>query len=323
MSEKVFVWLKPQFLGDAVMACPMIDSLIDAELHVIVRANPIVQQVLADRAAKAWFVTGGKISGLRPVLKAAQELRAENPDAVLLVNRSFRSALAARLAGVPVRIGHATEGRGFLLSHRIPYDEERFEAECYLDLLGPIGVERSVTKPKLSITPEERDLGGRLLHDATIPGMGNSESLHNATIGVQPGARYPEKQLPLHTLAAIANALQEKGYQIAMLGGPDELDDAARFQQAIGGTAIDLVGKCSIRQSLAVLTHLKLMIGSDTGLMHLAAAVGCPTVTVFGPNPISKWGHRYAPHHPIAAPEGKPANVTAELVIDAALPLLH
>ncbi|MBX3119448.1 MAG: glycosyltransferase family 9 protein [Fimbriimonadaceae bacterium] len=305
MSEKVFVWLKPQFLGDAVMACPMIDSMIDANIQVVVRASPIVQQVLADRAAKVWFVTGGKISGLGAILKAAKELRAENPDAMLLVNRSFRSALAARFAGVPIRIGHATEGRGFLLTHRIPYDEARFEAECYLDLLEPLGIKRSVSLPSLTVTEEEKESACGLLGGATV--------------GVQPGARYPEKQLPIQTLAEVASALQQKGLQIAMLGGPDEVEDAVKFQSLVGAPVVDLVGKCSIRQTLAVLSNLRLMIGSDTGLMHLAVAVGCPTVTVFGPNPISKWGHHYGPHYPTAAPEGKPSLVKAGEIVELAL----
>lgn len=322
MSKKVFVWLKPQFLGDAVMACPMIDSLVASDAQVIVRANPVVQQVLADRAAKVYFATGGKISGMKQVLKAAKELKQESPDAVLLVNRSFRSALAAWLAKVPLRIGHATEGRGFLLTHRIAYDESRFEADCYLDLLEPLGIERGQARPKLTVVEDEIAQAKRLLQDATTLPVAETRMLQSATIGVQPGARYPEKQLPLDTLVDVVKQLQASGSNVVMLGGQDETGDAARFQSKLDRTVLDLVGKCSIRQSLGVLSQLNLMIGSDTGLMHLAAAVGCPTVTVFGPNPISKWGHNYAPHRPLAAPNGIPANVKADEVVRLAMEVL-
>jgi heptosyltransferase-2 len=226
----------------------------------------------------------------------------------VLVNRSFRSALAARLARIPKRIGFATEGRGFLLTHRVEYDPVKFEAECYLDLLAPLGIAGGSTKPRLTLAPAEIKSGSLMLCGANV--------------GVQPGARYPEKQLSAEKMAGVAKMLASEGWKPALLGGPDEAVQAKLFAEQLDFEAVTLVGKTSIRMTMGVLANLKLMIGSDTGLMHVAAAVGCPTVTVFGPNPASKWGHRYAPHKVVEAPEGDIRRVSAIEVLNAAREVL-
>lgn len=304
-SDSVLVWLKPNYLGDAVMATPLMDALASSGMKTAVLAGNLVTDLLADRVSAVRFLRAGKISGVLPVLREAKRLRAMGFSATLLVNRSFRSALAARLARIPERVGFATEGRGFLLTEPVPYSPDRFEAECFLDLARAIGVEGTTHIPKLTVSDEERKKGFELLDGATV--------------GLQPGARYPSKQLALERMAFVAKGLSERGAELALLGGPDEKDDAKRFQALTGTKVVDLVGTTSIRQTMGALANLSLMIGSDTGLMHVAAAVGCPTVTAFGPNPASKWGHRYAPHRVIEAPGGDLRRVSAQEVLAVSL----
>jgi len=297
------VLLKPQYLGDAVMACPLIDSISASYAETVVMCGPLVAEVLQDRANGIRFETGEKISGTEPVLRTAKTMRSLNVDHVYLVNRSFRSALSTRIAGIPFRIGHATEARGYLLTNRIAYDPAKFEAECYLDLARTMNVETAEGKPKLCVAEEEKAEARQVLQGAEI--------------GVQPGARYPQKQVPLSVMAEVVRNLQSRGQKIALLGGPEEAEQARHFCTLLEEDALDLTGKLAIRQTLGALANLKLMIGSDTGLMHLAAAAGCPTVTVFGPNPASKWGHRYAPHKVIEAPGKDIQKVDAATILRA------
>ncbi len=295
MAERVLVLLKPQFLGDAVMATPLIDALVSSGRETVVMCGAAVQQLLADRKGRVAFAHGEKIAGVRPVLRAARAIRALDVSTAFVVNRSFRSALAVRLARVKRRIGHTTEGRGFLLTHSVRYDPVRFEAECYLDLARAEGITLGDPKPILCVDPIER----------------------GCVFGIQPGARYVEKQVPMATMAAVANGLIAQGYSGVLLGGPDEVEDCLRFANLLNGPIMNLSGQGSIRDTMAVLAGLRVMIGSDTGLMHVAAAVGCPTVTVFGPNPASKWGHRYAPHEVLEAPKGKVGRVPSEEILGA------
>lgn len=298
MADRALLLLKPQFLGDAVMALPLIDGVASALDETIVMAGSAVREVLLDRSERVTFAPGTKISGIGPVIRAAREIRALRVSHAFLVNRSFRSALAVRLAGVPRRIGHATEGRAFLLTRAIAYDPLRFEAESYLELARSEGLEVPDARPILRLLP----------HEGELP---------VADYGIQPGARYAEKQVPIETMAEVARRLDAEGWRPALLGGKDEMASAARLKEKWGGTYVDLVGKRSIRGSMAALASLKAMVGSDTGLMHLAAALGTPTVTVFGPNPASKWGHAYPPHQVLVAPGGNLSQVSSDAIVEA------
>jgi heptosyltransferase-2 len=302
-SERVLLWLKPHYLGDGVMACPLLDACAQIWHKPAVMAGPNVTEMLWDRRDEVEFVEPLGVSGPSYVWREARRLRAMRFDAVILVNRSFGSALAAWMARVPIRVGHATEGRSGLLTHRVAYPPERFESECYLDLLRSLGVEAECRPPMLLVSAGE-------CSRATTLAPPNA-------VGIQPGARYPQKKVKLQALAEVARWLHESGHDVVFLGGGDEVVDSVRLQEVAGTPVTDLVGRTSLRQTMAVLATLKLMIGSDTGLMHVAAGVGCPTVTVFAPNPASKWGHAYPPHRVIEAPGGDIAQIDGDTLLRA------
>ncbi len=285
------------------MACPLLDTVLANYKLPLVMAGGLVSELLTDRRSAAEFVPGAKIRSVRPVLRAAKRIRGLGICAGFLVNRSFRSALALRLAGVPERIGHTTEGRGFLLTKRVRYDPVKFESDCYLDLARACSLEPADIKPKLTVENAER-AGGLAL-------------VEGANVGFQPGARYSKKQIPVERLAAVAKELARRGHRIATFGGAEESADASRFESIVGGGVVNLVGRCGIRETLAAMSALRAMVGSDTGLMHAAAAVGVPTITVFGPNPASKWGHDYHPHRVLVAPGRDVRKFEAERVLAA------
>lgn len=278
------------------MAVPLIESVRDSGAETVVMCGPTVQELLGGLGPRVRFANGEKISGIGPVLRASRAIRELNVDVAYIVNRSFRSALAVRLARVKRRIGHSTEGRGFLLTSALPYDGAKFEAECYLDLLRPAKISPKEVRPRLTVAPS----GERF------------------DFGIQPGARYVEKQVPVPVMFEVAEALLTMGLCGVILGGTEEARTAAEFANRLSKPTECLAGKLSIRETMGVLAGLRTMIGSDTGLMHVAAAVGCPTVTVFGPNPASKWGHRYEPHEILEAPQGKMDRVGSAEILAAA-----
>ncbi|MES4792885.1 MAG: hypothetical protein C4321_07785, partial [Chloroflexota bacterium] len=104
------------------MAEPLLRGLQREELFVL--TSPAAREVLAHLRFDAFQPMGARrnIFSLRDDIRA---LRMWKPEAALLVNRSFRSAISARVAGVPIRIGHGRDGRSFLLTHRVRYDESQ------------------------------------------------------------------------------------------------------------------------------------------------------------------------------------------------------
>lgn len=306
-GERTLVFLK-SYLGDAVMATPMLRSLRQMGKPCEVWAAPAVREVVRVEPETLHFVDPPRLSPPSRFLQTVKALRAAGFNRAILVNRSFRSALLARLANIPVRVGHRTEGRGFLLTHALRYDRHAPESESYLALIRALGEPVDSEPPAIWLSEADRARG--------------TELLAGATVGVQPGARYAAKQLPVETLARAVRTWQAAGHRIAAFGGSEEREAAEKLQQLIDAPLVDLVGRTSLRETLGALAGLRAMVGSDTGVMHLAAGVGCPTVTVFGPTPADKWGHHRPPHRVLRAPGADLRRVTAEELHRAAAEVL-
>jgi ADP-heptose:LPS heptosyltransferase len=95
------------------------------------------------------------------------------------------------------------------------------------------------------------------------------------------------------------------GMTLAFVGGREEAPFAKAVQETLDRPVVNLVGKCSIRETMAVLGAGRCVIGGDTGLVHIAAAMGTPTIAVFGPTDAVRWGHNYPPHQVIQSPSGR------------------
>ncbi|HTQ10940.1 MAG TPA: glycosyltransferase family 9 protein, partial [Fimbriimonadaceae bacterium] len=131
-GERTIVLLK-QFLGDGVMAEPLLTVLAENYSYVDVLALPPVQQVLGQLDGRVSFIHMEKMKTLRDTMRQARKVRLKGYDVAFLVNRSFRSAILARLAKIPIRVGHGTEGRSFLLTRSVTYRDDDFEAVSYAD----------------------------------------------------------------------------------------------------------------------------------------------------------------------------------------------
>jgi heptosyltransferase-2 len=297
-TERIIVVLKPRYLGDAVMATPILNRIVQEFERPTILAPEHIATMLHEDIGRFEV-----LAPCSPMLRQTSALR--NFDTAILVNRSFRSALTTFLAGINIRVGHATESRGLLLSKRIEHDPARMEAKSYGDLLEAIGLPGDYSKVKLTATEAERAKGRNLLEGATI--------------GLQPGARFEAKRIPTPAQIEVIEALHEAGATVALIGGEEESHFADPLPE---GMTINLIGKTAIRQTMGVLAELDAMIGGSTGIMHIAAALGTPTVTAFGPTLPSRWGHPH-PHISIQPESKLIADVDSSQIIDATLRIIQ
>ncbi len=303
-SDRVVVVLKG-FLGDAVMAAPLINGLFAASKQVAIATTPTVHELLSAPHRNFEFIPVTRSRKMIDTLRFASQLRKGKFGTALIVNRSLRSALSVRLAGIKVRSGHATDNRAVLLTHSLPYDLERNEAECYLDLGRAVGINLPLAHPTLYVSNEESARGNAFLEGATV--------------AVQPGASFWGKRIPIPVLVDLIADMHDNCLKIALVGGSDEYAARDELLAESKLPVVDLVGKTKIRESLGLLKNLRLVVGGDTGLMHLAAGVGAPTLTIFSGNkPVTKWAHDYEPHRFMLAPDGDMNNVKASEVIRTA-----
>ena len=309
--RSVLVLTKHRFMGDTIVAVPLLRAvrrafpdaritlLTGAEAATALQNCPYDIHLLPnDRKTRdRTTIASARLSF--SLIRRMVALRLHHrPDLCLVADRSFRAAVAARLCGGRVRAGFDTERRGALLTHPIPYDNDRSEAECCLDILRtvapePMGSPPYDPVPELWLTDAERARGAVILAE-----NGGDQHLPcpPLLIGFQPGASTGDrKQWPPERFAAVADHWAKHGnVRIVLLGyGPAEQEASLKMRQALGSAAhvvIDLTSKTQLRETMGVLAHLTLFVGNDTGVSHIAAALHVPTVTLFGPTPARKWG---------------------------------
>ncbi|MEJ5170734.1 MAG: glycosyltransferase family 9 protein [Fimbriimonadales bacterium] len=255
--------LKPRYIGDAVLALPLLDHLLSAFESVAVCASLQLKPIFRDRVC-AWLPPPepGILGGLR----WRREVRGVF-DAAFLANRSFRSALQVRLAGVPHRVGHRTEARGLLLTTAVPYSRTRCEVESLLDLAGAYGLEIRAERPWLPRLAEP-----------------------TSKVLLQPGARHPWKRPPWTTLArAVAQAGVAES-DLELVGSPAEVEACRTFARQFFPKAAISAGKTDLEGVMRLLCRGRVFLAGDTGLVHLAAAMGVPTLAFLSPHLAPKWG---------------------------------
>ena len=267
----------PNWLGDTVMALPLLRSLRravpEAELWCL---GPWATTILeSEPGITRRLLPPGKT---RARLAQARRLRQARFDLALIVPNSFETALAGWLCGARWRVGYAAEGRDRLLTHALRRDEGPVhEVETYLRLLGPLGVGEAAGTPNLAIDPARRSEARRLVAEAGLtPG--------HPRVGLQLGAAFgPSKLWPPERIGQLAKRLEARGVDTVLLGGAGTggLEEAVR---AAAGTPLrSLVGRDRPAILAALLAEFDALVAADSGPAHVAAAVGVPTVTLFGP----------------------------------------
>jgi heptosyltransferase-2 len=147
----------------------------------------------------------------------------------------------------------------------------------FLGLLKALGGVATFTPPALYLDSGEEDHAAQFLAEVELPG-------HGPWVGLSPGAAYgPAKRWPPERFAALGRALQQEfGARLVLLGGKTERPVAEQVKEYLEAPVVDLVGRTSLRQALGLLSRFQLLVTNDSGLMHAAAALSVPLVSLFG-----------------------------------------
>ena len=249
---------------------------------------PLLDYMPGARRGILWNLPRGRLA-LAQHRALSRRLREENYGMALIMPRTWKSALAPFLAGIPQRVGFFGEFRLGLLN-----DVRRGERALprMVDRCASLALPRGAPLPNAWPAPElvvpEPELAawrGKL-------GFSPAESV----VALAPGAVGPSKRWPIEAYARLARQLAEQGFSVAVVGGPDEKPLAAEILAATGEKARDLTGP-DLRNAILALAAAKAAVSNDSGLLHVAAALGTPAIGIFGPT--SPW--HWAPLNPLAA----------------------
>jgi len=271
------------YLGDVVLSLPLVDALA--------RAVPGVEIDYLTRGAGADLLAGDPRFALVIALepgpagswRAVRTLRSRRYRAVIDLYSNPRSAWLSWLSGAPIRIGGDRRGRRHLYTHpvRVP-PSVRSVTDVFLRYARPLGIDAAGGRPAINVsTDERRTAGARLARAGVRPGK--------PRIGVHPGGKWPVKRWPVTGFAELLTRLQrELGASVVVFTGPGEQDATDRLMSAAGESAIRLP-LMNVRETAAVIAELDGMVACDGGIMHVAVAVGTPTVGIFGSSEPGVW----------------------------------
>lgn len=266
----------PNWLGDLILAWPVVAAA--AERGALFAGPPAFEPLFASRFPDAPYLPA--VRNRRAAL--ARALRVHRPDTALLLTDSLSSAWIAAFAGIPRRIGYAAEGRGFLLTTRVPRAARSRAAPRtaeYRALARGAALDVPPGEPSLAATSGERELGAARLEAA---------GLADGPVAVlAPGAAYgPAKQWGPERFAAVgAHLARARGLRLAVVGTAADghaAGETARLAAAAGARVANLAGATSLAELVGIVDASRVVVSNDSGVMHLAAALGRPTVGVFG-----------------------------------------
>jgi heptosyltransferase-2 len=281
-TMKILVRL-PNWVGDAVLALPALDSIRRAypEAEIWAAGPAWIADLLPRRGAVAGVIPAATGRGAAALKASARELRSRKFDLGILFTNSFGSALELRLARIPERWGYARDGRGFLLTRRIPAPAAGsglHQAVSYLNLLARLGLDAGRPEPRLEVEPEDAARADEMLRRAgRVPGR--------PFVVLGPGAAYgTAKRWPAARFIELGVRLQrEADAEIVLVGTAGEESLSAGIAAGLVRPALDFTGRTTLRELAALLGRARLVVINDTGPMHIANALGVPVVAVFGP----------------------------------------
>ena len=260
----------------------------DRVYHPLLRRVGFIDGLLTEPPKLTGF------AGIRAFERYIENIRRMRPWCVLDFHSNTRSAILSALSGAPKRVGFDVRIRKLLYTDveaRAVFADgkviPRTSHESALALVRRGGFEGAAGTVENTIptTFEEKRLGRELLVRSGIP----ADALDRGdVIALNPGDPYPAKAWPEASFAELARMLRGKGRTVVVMWGPGELDAAKRLVESAKGDA--RLGPATRLDELpGVLKNIRLVVTIDSGLKHLAVAVGVPTVTLFGPTSPHEW----------------------------------
>ncbi len=278
------VVLQPGFIGDVILVSPILISLRAAypraQLALVVRPE---KQRLAktlqgvDRVLV--FDKRGDDSGFLGLAQAASRLEKLDFDLLISPHRSTRTAMLAYLSRIPVRVGFMQGAGRVLYNIRVPLSKnEPCRLEQEFSLLRALGLEPVATRPMISPPGEALDYAKDFLSALRIE--------PDRCVGLCIGANWATKRWPGVWFARLAAMLVDAGCFPILFGGPDEQGLAGEIQREfdtnVDGTLNSCVGNDLI-QAMGLLAACAVVVGGDTGLVHMARGVNTPVIMMYGP----------------------------------------
>ena len=287
-SVKRILLIKLRYLGDVVLSTPVLPLLRKQfpEAKMTFLVNPGTAAVLQDNPylEEVWVLPR---QSWWQQLRFIQHVRDAKFDMVIDLTDGDRSAFLSWVTGARVRLGYNRDRRwrGKFYSHVLPsaYGSMHM-VEYHQQAIAGLGIHESVGEPEVYIHSEVREQDEEEFGDFSAKGQ--------PLVLLHPIARYVFKAWPLERFAAVADWLSGQGIRVALIGSQGEMLIGQQIMNLTKHKPVNLMGKTRLSQLIALMRRSLLLIGNDGGPIHIASAVGCPVLGLFGPTDPAVWGPR-------------------------------
>ncbi|MFH1778183.1 MAG: lipopolysaccharide heptosyltransferase II [Candidatus Omnitrophota bacterium] len=272
------------WLGDSLFSTPAIRALKETipkaqitcmtvpRCYEILQDNPHIDQLIV-------YDERGKHKSLLAKFGLIKQLRLDKFDEVYIFHRSFTRALIAYFAGIPVRVGYNTKGRGFLLTRALPFSGNALHrVEHFLNIVRAQGYDTADKDYEFFIPENAKDSVEGLLKKA---GITNNDLI----VVLNPGGNWPPKRWGKEKFAKLGDELVRRfKARIIISGAPKDLGLGAEIANLMEEKSLNLAGRTNLKQLAALMQQADYVISADSGPMHIALAVKRPKViALFGP----------------------------------------
>lgn len=286
-------------IGDTLLSTPTFHALraafpsarilavVNEGTQEMLDGNPDIDEILVFHRRRR---DEGGIGRWKEEAALVRSLRAFGPGLAVNLTEGDRGAILSALSGARFRVGVAPNRKGFfgkqlLFTHLCgPHDRYRHAVLRDLDVVAAAGIPPADLRLRLSISDEDREKAVRILREAGIA-AGDPFAV------VQPTSRWTFKCWTEDGMAGALSHLADLGIAPVVTSGPSpvEVAQAERIRERAGGRAVSLAGRLSLKELGAVIAPARLFVGVDSAPMHVSAAVGTPTVALFGPTGAFNW----------------------------------
>jgi heptosyltransferase-2 len=274
------------WVGDAVMTLPALEAVREnfPSASITVLARPWVATVFESHPAVTHVLVYNKHENLKKNISeffhVAGAIREKRYDLAILFQNAFEAALLTYMGGVKQRLGFDSDGRGFLLTHAIKRSPEIFavhQVEYYLSILKAAGLTAESRNPVLYLSEKDMDKAEHLLQSEEI-------AKNDFILGISPGAIFGNaKRWPFERFAEISDRASGKwGAKVIILGSKKEKEIGIKMAGMMKNRAADFCGNTSLGEAMGLISKCSFFVTNDSGLMHVAAALGVPTLAIFG-----------------------------------------
>lgn len=330
-NARILVVRQQNQMGDMLLATPCLRALRQSlpksrltllasrENEAVVRNNPHVDEVLVyDKRAF-------RKSPLA-LIRFIRALRRRDFDICVVlstVSFSVTSSLLCLASSARYRVSYSGESYGLAFVDRafhvtVPLgDEGEHQTKLGLRLLERFGVTTADLSPIMVPTEEDEKFAVKFMLERSLRPGGRV-----VIVGVHPGAGKTNNRWPASRFAGVAKALHtDQGAQIVVIGGPSDSELVDAMLKELEFVPAVLTGE-SIGRVAALIKRLSLFICNDTGVLHVAAAVGCPTLALFGPTDPLRWAPRTDRVRALTAPGSKMEELAETTVLAAAVEIM-